>query len=226
MIPPKYPPIPPEEQHVLPDEKGKAKMEPRDEHGDSGAATSKSLTTLSSRKTLSPTALYGLYLARKGVTHAVATERMKLREASHNTEKEVALLKVRLSEQKDHLKFLNRKLAEKNENYDRTSAEYERAHELYVAACKDGTSNDFEQISARRAFKAMCETLDNSWFKNVDFAKRALSMWAFKVQRQTALVEKVTNELAEAEKQYAYVHADIDGELKHLQELAVFLTEL
>ena len=177
-----------------------------------------------SRYTLEPNDVRGLYTVRSGVSHAVAAERMKIQQAAHDSKGEVVRIKQRLLEQKSHLKFLVQKCAEKTKIHEKNKEEYELAHELYLASRREGSTSDPDQVRARRAFQAMFETLDGSWFKTLDIIQsRCSSNWAFKVKRQNALIERLTQELAEAENKLAAVQANIDADLNHLQARSDFL---
>lgn len=169
----------------------------------------------------------GLALIRGAMEQAVITQRNNLCMSSHNEKRDVAQIKSRLAEEKERLKYINRKLAEKTASHDRACDELQRARVVCATARQDnGIQTDLEQIAARKSFLRICEALENSWEQHVGIAMHQLNGWEFKSRRGVAAIEKLTAELAQAQTEYDAACVKIDSELADLEAVLDLLKQL
>ena len=178
-------------------------------------------------QTMTNSTFAGLSLLRPAIEVAVTTERNKLCMSSHDEKRDVALLKSRVIEENERLKYMNRKLAENVDSHNYACEEYEKARTVCMAAREDdGSLTDPEQVRGRKYFVRMCESLEKSWQQNVDVAKQRRTQWEFKSRRQTSLITKLKAELAEAKASYEAACAKIDSQLADLQAVLDLMKEL
>lgn len=154
----------------------------------------------------------GLLRIRGGIECLVDEERMRLRSARSEALGAVARLSGRQGEERERLRHVNRKLAEKQDSYYRASEEYE----LALAALVSAEAND--QRAAPREVSPCKESLD--------LALKRLRAWNFKAKQQTTALSKVTEELASAEEISRATCAEIDTEMEEMRSVSIFLMGL
>lgn len=96
---------------------------------------------------------------------------------------------------------MNRKLEEKKDSYDRAVEEYDPSRGVSAAVVPDEPEQPERtaDFALRKSITKMCESLVNSWYKNVEVARKRVGIWDFKSTRQTMAVMRVSKELANAE---------------------------
>lgn len=101
---------------------------PRIEPVSASNATNSDLTRIKNR------AVTGLIRLRGSVENLVDEESMRLRGVRHEAFGPVANISLRLEEERERLKHVNRKLSEKQDSYNRAVEEYEHSRGVLVAA--------------------------------------------------------------------------------------------
>ena len=226
VLPSRTSPIPLEDQFFWPAEEHGVKMEQLSPPHDNHPVADPNQGNSSLTPTVEPACASGLSLLRTNIAHSLATVTMQLRAATHDQLTLLTNLRRRLKDEQNHLKFLSRKCAEKEENHARVFREWERARDLGLATNKPGNCTSLEEIAARKTLQTMYESLEESWLKNVEIAEHRRSAWIFKVKRQTDVVNKATAQLASAEENYTKKETDLHAKEKDLQAVSKFLSLL
>ena len=179
-------------------------------------------------QTMTAAAFSGLSLLRPAIESAVKAARNDLYQSLHDTKCGVSALKSKLIEEKERLKYVNRKLSGKKASHARAREGYERAQEVCAAAARHNNihSEDQDQTTFHKLFVQNYERLEKSWCQNVQEAETRKKRWEFKVQRQQAVIDKLVINLAEAEKNYNIDCARIDLNLKSLQAVLDLLKQV
>ncbi|KAG0577512.1 hypothetical protein KC19_5G162000 [Ceratodon purpureus] len=178
-------------------------------------------------RTIDEAAAIGLILLRPSFSGMVETERQRFIEARHDIGQPVHTLRSELAEEKERLKFFERKVAEKTGSYERVSEQYGRARDVYAAARFDETQlASKEQKTAMKNFTKNCEILVTSWFENLEVANTRLASWEFKLKRQTERISKMCAELKAAEIVYAEKVEIMDNSVVNLEAVANVLADL
>lgn len=137
---------------------------------------------------------------------------------------------TRLNQDRDHLKFLFRKIAEKRDKLERAVEEHGQTHDMLVAAKSNdvaGSAHNAElKASANKPVVKICETLVRSWAENVETSNRSLSRWEFKARRQAVIVNRTKEEVEAAEISKAQNATKIEAEIFQMLALTQFVKEL
>ncbi|KAG0578021.1 hypothetical protein KC19_5G198400 [Ceratodon purpureus] len=177
--------------------------------------------------TIDESAAMGLILLRPSFNGTVEAERQRFIAARHDIGKPLHNLRSEIAEDKDRLKFLERKVAEKISSYERASEEYGQARDLYAAARFDqGQPASRDQKTAMKRMTKIRENLIANCFANLEGANTRLASWEFKMKRQNERIAKQTTELQAAEKVYAEKLTILDNSLVHLEAVAIVLADL
>ena len=169
----------------------------------------------------------GLSKLRLAIENEVNQQRNKLCMDSHDEKESLESLQVKLTEEKERLKYINRKLAEKVDSHGRACDEYERARQVCIAARQDGGSlMDVEQVTGRKSFMRNCESMELSTQQNVDIAKQRRNNWEIKAKKQSALVANLKTKVAEAQTKYVKSCSNTDAELADLEAVLDFVKQL
>ncbi|KAG0599762.1 hypothetical protein M758_12G176500 [Ceratodon purpureus] len=178
-------------------------------------------------RTIDDSTATGLLLLRPYVNAAVEAERLRFIAARHDALKTVHLLQSSLTEERNRLKFFERKVAENTNSQMRASEEYSKARDVYAAANVDEVKCASKECKARmKNFTTLCETLVNSWYKNLEIANARLDIWEFKLKRQNERIAKLTSELTGAELTYGDKRIILENSLTNIQAVADILEEL
>ena len=162
-------------------------------------------------------AVSGFTVVRPALLEVLETKIMNLRQSRQDEFASVASAQRRLEEEKDRLKFVERKLGEKIDSHERATEEYERARAVLIAARVDETNvTTADQKIAKRTSTTICENLVSTLAANVEANRCRRSGWDFKVKRQTVVVGKMEAELAAARAKYRSTCASIDAQLVSL----------
>ena len=171
--------------------------------------------------------LNGLRLVRAKVAEAVDAERAKLRKAAHSAETELTKVRAKVIAEKGRAKLVWRKCLDKRVADNHVTTEYVTAHTVFVAAKKSELrAVDPDQKRARGQFSSVCERLVNSWSTTVEDVRQKRQKLEFKRRQQMEIVQKMTNELEAAEKQYNFTVAHLDTSVTHLQAVSDLLNHL
>ncbi|KAG0575158.1 hypothetical protein KC19_VG322800 [Ceratodon purpureus] len=126
-------------------------------------------------RTLDDSAVQALILLRDKVTGVVHHKRMRIQALRHNAGRSVAVIRTRLAEERERLKFVKRNMVEKSALHERAATEYRLAREVLVQAKIDeGTTALKDRRLARKFFRKGCENLVESWIENVAVADARL----------------------------------------------------
>ena len=169
-----------------------------------------------------------LFRLRGSVVNLVDAEKMRLQNDRHAAFAPVTKISSTVDEERERMKHINRKLAEKKESYDLAVAEYEQSRAFLAAAHHDEPEHPLTPgiIDQKKSILKMGETLMNSWYKNVQVARKRVGHWDFKSKEQTTVVMKASKELAAAEALYRQKCEAIDMELEEFTAVALFLNDL
>ena len=170
----------------------------------------------------------GLSLIRTQMAGVVNIEKMRLQQARHDYYRNADNLSSKLQEEKEKLKFFERKLLERSGTYDRLQEAANKANiALTVAksACNTG-STKHEQMMDPKLMLTSCEVLVNSWSENLELSRERLHSWEFRCRRQTEIVAKLQADLSIAEGRYANCSEQFDYELDRLSTVSDLLRRL
>ena len=172
-------------------------------------------------------ALRGLMELRSEITTLLKKEKNRLKEALHATSFAVAEKQRRVNEEKDRIRFVNRKVLETREVNRKATEEHDRALEvLRTARASAHSVNSPDEKYSQTAYISNCESLVKSWAENLQVASESLSSWELKQKRQVVVVNRVSNELGAAEKKESETNTQITIKLTHLQAVADLLEDL
>lgn len=168
-----------------------------------------------------------LIFLRPNVTVSLEGERTRLHFSRLAIGKKVKSIRVQLNEERDKLKFIARKVAEKSDSHGRAHREFVRAREVLEAAKfdNDPPANDTEK-KAIKTFIRMCEKLVKSWHDRCNVANSRLQSWEFKLKMQTERVDKISAELAAEDAIAKDKLRHLDMKLNHLHALGTYLVTL
>lgn len=173
---------------------------------------------------LQSSALASILRLRAGVENLVEADRMRLRSQRHEAFEPVSRVSLSLEEARERLNHVSRKLEEKKENYQRALGEYEHSRGILTAAGEErGELPKPEQGIQINNVEKTCESLLNSWWKNVEIARDGVRAWDYKYRSQTMVVLKVSKELATAQAKYKATCEEIAAEFDDLRSLSIFL---
>ncbi|KAG0596252.1 hypothetical protein M758_UG237200 [Ceratodon purpureus] len=177
--------------------------------------------------TLDSAAVNALVTLRPNVTSSVELELARLNMARHDCGKPVSDLRRRLGEERERLRFFERKVFEKSGSYDKALLEFQRARDVLDAAKLDeGAQSTRELKAARRSFTRRCEVLVESWYENVAVTYTQLDPWEFKMKRQSDRVAKAISDLTAAKEILKEELQFLDTSLSELTALANALANL
>ncbi|KAG0594816.1 hypothetical protein M758_UG112400 [Ceratodon purpureus] len=190
-----------------------------------------SLAANTQRRSASPRmdsgAVKALNLLKGEVKKVVVREQNRLRTAREEAFEPIAGLAQQVMEENEKLKHVLRKASEKQGNYERAVAEYERSREVVRSVHDEAGAHDNQDLRVdQKKFVKTCERLVNSWKLNVENAKKRVMSWDFKSKRQYMTVSKAHKELAEAEAKYRDQCLEIDSKMENLRGLCSFLSSL
>ncbi|KAG0593968.1 hypothetical protein M758_UG036200 [Ceratodon purpureus] len=170
----------------------------------------------------------GLSVVRPAVLEILDSKIMKLRESRHDGFNVVAIAQRRLDEEMERLDFVTRKVHEKNESYEKASAEHNRARDMLALAIIDESNvNSADRKQSTRIFSTrICESLVQSWADNAMIADQSRGAWDFKFRRQSALVAKMQTDMTATRVTYRGSCTVIDAEIAHLHATIEFLNSL
>ena len=172
-------------------------------------------------------AVSGFSVVRPALLEVVEAEIMKLRQTRHDKFALVATSQGRLEQEKERLKFMERKVAEEKRSHDRASEEHERAQQLLIAARADEANlTTPEEKIARAGFTRICDSLVRSVAHNLQSISYRHAGWDFKVNRQTALVAKLEAEVATTRADYRTTCSIIDAQIVKLSASVDLLDQL
>ncbi|KAG0595200.1 hypothetical protein M758_UG148500 [Ceratodon purpureus] len=172
-------------------------------------------------------AISAIVMLRATISNAVENERTRLVMARYEVGKPPGLICRRLAEERDPLKIIDRKVAEKSGSHDRAAMQYQRARDMLndakfginLAATK-------EQKNANQSVAKTCDELVEAWVQNVGVAYARLESWELKQNQQKERVASVLAELNAAENLQKQKQAILDNSLRHLQALDAWLAIL
>ncbi|KAG0598406.1 hypothetical protein M758_12G070400 [Ceratodon purpureus] len=142
-------------------------------------------------------------------------------------QKSVDRIRSCLTEQRQRLSILDRKVLEKKRSHDRAAAQFRRAREVMNASKVDVVDPISKGGgSGQRGGVKMCEQLVNSMMDTVREASTELESWESKLERQKERVANTTGELAAAEEMMREKLEVVDTSLAELQALRGFLASL
>lgn len=176
---------------------------------------------------MSEPAFLGLIHLRPGLLKSIEMERMRLRAAAHDVSKDLEIALTRFNQNMDHLKFLNRKVAEKRDKLERAVEEHARAHETLIAETKEEYTKAASRVedtapASKRVIK-VCETLVRSFAENVESSNRSLSRWEFKARRQAVIVNHDQDDVQVAQAEKAANATKIEAEVFQMLALSQFI---
>ena len=176
--------------------------------------------------------LNGLSVLRPGIIKLIDEKSVELRTARHFASGPVTTTSLRLKEEEERLKHVNRILAEKKNSRDRAIQEYEKSR-VMLSTARDVArdvelikSFTMEQIVAAKSLVSFCESVQKSSCGNVDVAHRAVGEWEFKSHRLSGMVVKVGEELAAAEAKSHSECCEIDKEMDKIVAVSRFLKRI
>ncbi|KAG0575136.1 hypothetical protein KC19_VG321100 [Ceratodon purpureus] len=175
------------------------------------------------------TTMAGMVAIRPGILKCIESERMRLRAAAHDVGRGLKRTMTRLNQERDHLKFLNRKKAKKSYAMDRAVEEHKRALEMLLAARSEEpqvTTSEKEHAPRKKSIPKICDALVRSWAENVESSHRSLSRWEFNSRRQAVLVDKAKDDVQAAEVTKAADAAEIEVEIFQMHALSQFVKDL
>ena len=168
-------------------------------------------------QTMTASTFSGLSLLRPAIESAAITSRNNLCAASHDAELEITALKSKFVEEKERLKYLNRRLSEKADNLRRAREEHDRACAVLRAARLHDVPLDGAQVTSRKQFLRHSQALEKSLNQNVTDAENRKNTWEFKTRRQQVVIDKIMKNITEAEEKHKLDCAKIDSDLADIQ---------
>lgn len=173
---------------------------------------------------LDVSALSPMALLRPSFLVAVNNERVRLQRVREDLGESVGRTRHCLTEQRERLNVLQRKVVEKSRSHDRAADQFRRARE-YLKATKldDGASTTKEPPSVKKPPNRMCEHLVASRLDNVAVSYSQLQFWELKMQRQKDVVARTSEELTAAEQSLQEKLEVLDTALGKLHSVANLL---
>ena len=154
-------------------------------------------------------------------------ERVRLIMAGYDVCKPVKMLRHSVNEERERLKFLEPKVAEKSGSHSRAAAGHKRALDVMNQSKRNlNRLSRTPQYSTAKALSKVGEDLVDSWASNKASAYSRLERWEFKLRRQRERVEKLKSELIAEEALLKEKNRKIDTSLKELQALGIVLSTL
>ena len=172
-------------------------------------------------------AMRGMLLVQSGMDDLVDTERNKVMEARHEALNKLRQSRERVKAEKERLKYVERKLVENRDSHNRVIAEFESARNVLSAAKLEEAETD--NVQPKREAKAVlriCENLCKSLENSIAVSATRLAGWDFKNRRQTALIERLSEELSKEQDRYFIACNVFIGRLDHLQALKDLLAQI
>ena len=174
----------------------------------------------------------GLSLLRPGIIKLIDEKSVELRTARHFASGPVTTISLRLKEEEDRLRHVNRILAEKKNSRDRAVQEHEKSRVMLSTARDVARDVELiksftnEMIDAAKSLVGFCESVEKSSCGNADVAHRVLGEWELKSHRLSVLVVKVNEELAAAEAKKHSDCCEIDKEMEKIVAVSRFLKRI
>ena len=183
--------------------------------------------TLEKEYTLTPGVLKAMMDMRVTMMGSLEHERSRLTMSCLDVGKTVKDIRRRLHGERDRMRYIERKVAEKYDSHDRARQQFLRARQvLETASIDDFGPTRSVQKEAVKSFIAICEEALQTWHDNCGHSHSRLQSWEYKLKRQTERVTKITEELARAEVIAKEKHRHLDNSLKRVQALMSFLGSL
>ncbi|KAG0573150.1 hypothetical protein KC19_VG152700 [Ceratodon purpureus] len=128
----------------------------------------------------------------------------------------------RLSKKREKLKFLERKMAEKNGSHERVAMQLQQTHDMVNAATAGNTSPaTMELTMVNKEFVKTSEELVESVVQSVAAANNRLQSWEFKKRKQKDRVALLTVELKGLEAVMKEKLTSLDNIMAHLKALMI-----
>ena len=177
--------------------------------------------------TLDAAQMSALALLRPTFNNTIENERERLTMVKCDLLKSVDRLRKCLTEQRQRLSVLERKVTEKKRSHDRYTAQFRRAREVMNANKLDLLDPISKGAGAgQKGGARMCEQLVNSMMDSVREASTELQSWESKLERQKERVSTTSGELAAAEEMMTEKVEVLETSLAQLQALGGFLASL
>lgn len=171
--------------------------------------------------------MMGLLLIRNRVEELVDQERDRMMEIRHDSLTTIRQTRSRVKAEKDRLRYIERKLAEKRNSHQRALKEFDSAQSVLLGAKLDrGEAVAMELKLEGKPAVQICEALCKSLNDNISSAMLRVAAWDFKKRRQSAITERLTAELDTAEAGYIQACHVTEGKLDHLEAVKELLAQL
>ena len=175
-------------------------------------------------------AVEAMRVIRPTMVKSIETERMRLRAAAHDVKGDLERAITHLNQERDHLKFISRKVAEKTDKLDRAVEEHAKAHDMLVATKSNDNSapnSEGKELGpGKNPMIKICENIVRTCSENVEKSHRSLSRMEFKRKRQAVIVDKAKEEVQESEKAKRDNAAQIENETFQMVALSEFVKDL
>ena len=177
--------------------------------------------------TLGAPAVAALVVLLPHVLGALNFERTRLHAARSELTRPVSELRHCLSEQRESLRLVEQKVAEKTRDHERAVAQFLRARQVLNAArVEAGAPTAHDQKSALKTSIKICEQLVGSCAENVAVAHTQLESWELEMKTRREQVSKSHAELTAAEQLYREKSRILDASLSQLQALDLALASV